>query len=256
MTSARSPGHTDMSTLLEGRTAIIYGAAGGVGTGVAHAFSRAGATVFLAGRTRSTLDALAAEIAADGGAAHVSVLDALDEAAVDAHVASVVAQTGRLDVSFNLTTRGDVQGTALLEMDVDDFMRPIENGARSTFITARAAGRAMVDQGSGVILMMTSGSGAVLKPSPAFAMGGTGPADAATESFLHYLAAEVGPHGVRVVGLWTAGVFRAELMAGLSMLGRGPTLRQLTDTATFVASDLASGITGSIVNVSSGVSAH
>jgi enoyl-[acyl-carrier-protein] reductase (NADH) len=114
----------------------------------------------------------------------------------------------------------------------------------------------MVRQGSGVILMITSGSGAVLKPSPQFSMGGTGPADAAIESFMHYLAAEVGPRGVRVAGLWTAGVFRAELMAPLSMLNRGPTLRQLAETAAFVASDRGSGITGSIINVSSGVSAH
>jgi len=87
-------------------------------------------------------------------------------------------------------------------------------------------------------------------------MGGTGPADAAIESFLHYLAAEVGPAGVRVVGLWTAGVFYPDQMARLSLLGRGPTVKQLADAATFVASERGSGITASIVNVSSGVSAH
>ena len=59
---------------------------------------------------------------------------------------------------------------------------------------------------------------------------------------------------MRVVGLWTAGVFYAEQMARLSMLGRGPTLQQLADTAAFVASDRGCGITASIVNVSSGVS--
>lgn len=141
-------------------------------------------------------------------------------------------------------------------MNLEDFLAPIDTGIRSNFITARAGARTMVRQGSGAILTITSGSGAVLKPSPQFSMGGTGPADAATESFMHYLAAEVGPRGVRVVGLWTAGIFYPDLMGPLSMLNRGPTLQQLADTAAFVASDLASGITGSIINVSSGVSAH
>src|ERR1019366_2971230 len=195
-----------MNKLLDHKNAIIYGGGGGLGAGVARVFAREGATVFLAGRTRETLDAVASEITAQGGSAHCAVLDALDEQAVNTHLQAVVDRAGSIDISINL--------------------------------------------------MVTSGSGAVLKPSPQFSMGGTGPADAAIECFLHYLAAEVGLRGVRVAGLWTAGVFHAELMAGLSMLNRGPTLQQLADTAAFLASDRGSGITGSIVNVSSGVSAH
>jgi NAD(P)-dependent dehydrogenase (short-subunit alcohol dehydrogenase family) len=245
-----------MSKLLAGKNTILYGGAGSIGAAVAHVFAREGATVFLAGRTREPLQALAEEIAAQGGAARFAVLDALDEQAVENHAREVVEQAGSIDVSFNLTSRGDVQGTPLLEMTLEDFMAPVATGMRSNFITARACARAMVSQGSGVILTITSGSGAVLKPSPQFSMGGTGPADAAIESFLHYLAAEVGASGVRVVGLWTAGVFYPDLMAPLSMLEKGPTVEQLADAAAFVASDRGSGITGSIVNVSSGVSAH
>lgn len=237
-----------MSGLLAGRRAIVYGG-GGIGAVVARTFAREGATVHLAGRNRARLE----EAAAGAGGAEITVLDALDEGAVQAHVAEVAAQGG-LDVSINLVTRGDVQGTPLLDMDVEDFVRPIETGARANFITARAAGRVMTARGSGVILMIGSGSAGVLKPSPSFAMGGTGPADAATESFMHYLAAEVGPSGVRVATLWTAGVFYPEQMARVSMMGRGPTAEQFADTAAFVASDRGSGITGSIVNVSAGVS--
>jgi NAD(P)-dependent dehydrogenase (short-subunit alcohol dehydrogenase family) len=243
-----------MSTLLTDKNAIIYGAGGRIGPHVARTFTREGATVFLAGRTREKLDEVAAEIAREGGTAHVAVVDALDDAAVGAHVQEVVDQAGRVDVCFNLVSRGDVQGTPLLDMDVDYFMQPVSAGTRSNFITSRAAARHMVEQGSGVILMITSGSGPVLKPSPEFQMGGTGPADAATESFMHYLAGEVGSRGVRVAVLWTAGVFYPDLMAPHSMLGRGPTVEQLADTAAFVASDRGSGITASIVNVSSGVS--
>jgi len=245
-----------MSQPLADQNVVIYGAGGRVGSQVVRAFAREGATVFLAGRTRGPLDTVAADVTADGGTAHVAVLDALDEAAVNEHISEVAARAGRVDVSFNLSSRGDVHGIPLLEMTVEDFLAPITAGARSNFITAQAGARQMVRQGSGVVLMLTSGSGAVLKPSPGFQMGGTGPADAAIESFLHYLAAEVGPAGVRVVGLWTAGVFYPDQMARLSLLGRGPTVEQLADAATFVASERGSGITASIVNVSSGVSAH
>ena len=245
-----------MSKLLAGKNAILYGGGGRIGVGVARVFAREGATVFLTGRTREPLEGLVEQIVSEGGAAHSAVVDALDEQAVEEHVHEVLEQVGSLDISFNLISRGDVQGTPLLDMKLEDFLTPIDAGVRSNFITARASARAMANQGSGVILTITSGSGAVLKPSPQFAMGGTGPADAATESFMHYLAAEVGPRGVRVVGLWTAGVFYPELMGPLSMLNKGPTLEQLADTAAFVASELGSGITGSVVNVSSGVSAH
>lgn len=87
-------------------------------------------------------------------------------------------------------------------MTPDDLLRAVVNGLKSNFLTARAAGRRMIDQGSGVILHLNSASGAAAMPG----MGSTGPADAATESFMRYLAAELGPHGVRVCGIWTAGV--------------------------------------------------
>ena len=94
---------------LDNKNAIIYGAGGAIGGAVARAFAREGAKVFLAGRTRATLDAVAQEITSAGGSAEVAVLDALDEQAVDEHVQAVIAGAGRLDVSFNLIARGDVR---------------------------------------------------------------------------------------------------------------------------------------------------
>src|SRR4051812_36988725 len=98
-----------MTSLLEGKNAVIYGAGGDLGSAVARTFAREGARVHVAGRTREPLEALAAEL---GDAAEIAVLDALDERAVDEHARSI----GRIDVSFNLITRGDVQGTPLIEM--------------------------------------------------------------------------------------------------------------------------------------------
>ena len=252
-----------MTQLLERKNAIVYGAGGRIGSGVARTFAREGATVFLVGRTQATLQTVANDIAANGGQAHVAIVDAGDEDAVEQHTRSVVDQVGGIDVSFNLTSRGDIQGTRLLDMHVEDFLLPTTTGLRSNFITARAAARQMVQRGSGAILMLNSGSGPAWTPPEVWPMGGTGPADAATESFMRYLASEVGPRGVRVNCLWTAGVVVAndpleaakDMLVSMSMLRKRPTIQEVADTATFLASDRGSGITASIVNVSSGITA-
>lgn len=264
-----------MTELLQGKNAIIYGGGGGIGGGVARTFAREGARVFLAGRTRKTLEAVAEDIRSTGGSAEVAEVDALDEQAVDQHVRDVAGQAGHIDVSFNdvsfnLIMRGDVQGIPLVEMTTDNLLRAVVNGLRSNFLTARAAGRRMIEQGSGVILHLNSASGAGAMPG----MGSTGPADAATEAFIRYLAAELGPHGIRVCGIWTAGVAETltkekltevggvnvpdpqtvvEMIAGMAALRRAPRLADVAEVATFLASDRAAGITGTMTNVTSGL---
>ena len=256
--------------LLENKNAVIYGGGGHIGGAVAREFAREGARVFLAGRTREKLEAVANDIEGAGGIADVAVLDALDEHAVDEHARAVASQAGSLDVSFNLIWRGDVQGIPLIDMTTDDLLRAVVNGLRGNFITARAAARQMVEQGSGVILALDSGSA---NGSPM--MGGTGPADAATDTFVRNLAAEIGPRGVRVLGIWTAGLpetFSRERLAevdrkfedeeamqgliesldGMRMTRRSPRLAEVAATAAFLASDKAGAITGTFVNVTSG----
>lgn len=251
--------------MLSDKNVIIYGG-GALGGGIARTFAREGAAVFVAGRNAAVLDKLAGEIRADGGSVATTVLDVLDEAAVAAHLDAV----GRVDVSFNLVSRGDVQGRPLLEMAAADFARPVDQGIRGSFITAQAAARRMVAQGSGVILHLTSGSSQGTAPG----MGGTGPADAALETFMRYLAAEVGPAGVRVAGIWTAAVSETLTLEKLRAVGgdnvpdpelvkqmigqaaalrRAPEIAQVADTAVFLASDRAAGITSSIVNVTCGL---
>jgi NAD(P)-dependent dehydrogenase (short-subunit alcohol dehydrogenase family) len=253
--------------LLENKNAVIYGGGGAIGGGVARTFAGEGARVYLAGRTRGPLEAVAAEIEAAGGSAEVAELDALDEQAVDEHASTVSSLAGSIDVSFNLISRGDVQGIPLVDMKAEDFTLPITTGITSNFITARAAARRMIEQGSGVILALDSGSA---NGSPM--MGGTGPAD----TFIRNLASEVGPHGVRVLGIWTAGVpetLSPEKLASVDsnlvmdeaafqglldrldemrMLRRSPRLAQVAAVAAFLASDNAAAITGTFINVTSG----
>ena len=138
--------------LLDGKNAIIYGGGGSIGGAVARAFAREGAKVHLAGRTPEKLEAVADEIRANGAQVETAQVDALDPDQVDAHVDAVAAKDGRLDVSFCLISQGDVQGTPLNEMSVDDFMQPVVQTVRATFVTSRAAARHMIRQRSGVIL--------------------------------------------------------------------------------------------------------
>jgi NAD(P)-dependent dehydrogenase (short-subunit alcohol dehydrogenase family) len=260
----RSTGMT--TTLLSGKNAIIYGAAGGLGSHVTRAFAREGATVHLVGRTREPLEALAAEI---GASAHVAVLDATDQAAVDAHVGKVKAEHGSVDVSINLINRGDVQQIPLVDMSTEQLLRATVTGLGSLFATSRAAARVMTEQGGGSIIGLTSGSARGAAPG----MGSTGPADAACDTYLRYLAAETGPRGVRVNTIHTAGVSGSltaekiaavggtpvdpavieQAIAGMTMLKRAPNVQQIAETAAFLASDRAAAITGTVVNASCGL---
>src|SRR6185503_15707603 len=78
-----------LSMLLENKVAVMYGAGGSIGGAVARAFTREGARVFLAGRTKEKLDKVADEIRSNGSVAETAVIDALDEEAVDKYVDAV-----------------------------------------------------------------------------------------------------------------------------------------------------------------------
>ncbi len=134
--------------LLESKNAVIYGGGGSIGGTVARAFAREGASVFLAGRTLASLDEVAKDIRAAGGVAETAQVDALDEQAVGKHADDLAAKAGSIDISFNAIGIQDVQGTPLIEMPLEDYLRPIMIGAKTQFITARAAAKHMAKNGS------------------------------------------------------------------------------------------------------------
>jgi 3-oxoacyl-[acyl-carrier protein] reductase len=246
--------------LLEDKNAVIYGGGGSIGGAAARAFAREGATVFLAGRTQEKLDAVAEEIRSAGGAAETAQVDALDEGAVDEHADAVAAQAGSLDVSFNVITHGDVQGTPMVEMELDDYLQPVATAVSTTFLTARAAARHMVRQGSGVILIF-GGSG---PPVRGYSLGGLQVAFDAMESMRRQLASELGAQGVRTVTLRSGGVPESipegfegrerivEAIEELTMLGRTATLEDVGNAAAFAASDWGRTMTAATLNVSCG----
>lgn len=246
--------------LLEHRNAIIYGGGGAIGGAVARAFAREGATVFLAGRTLASLETVAARIRAAGGAAETAQVDALDERAVDEHADAVAARAGSIDVSLNLVSQGDVQGIPLADMTLADFMRPVITTVSTTFITARAAARHMIEQRSGVILMF----GGYGDPPTGHNVGGLQAAFGAVESLRRNLASELGQYGIRVLTLRTAGVpetipasfdgreaITAQIV-GRTMLGRAATLDDVGNAAVLAASDLARTMTATALNITCG----
>jgi 3-oxoacyl-[acyl-carrier protein] reductase len=257
-----------MEMLLENKSAVIYGAGGAIGGAVARAFAREGAKLFLVGRTLAKLDAVARDISSAGGEAETAQVDALDEQSVEQYVAEVAKKAGSIDVSFNAIGMEDVQGTPLIEMSLEDFSHPITRATRTQFLTAKAVAPHMIKKGSGVIMMITATPARKVFPL----VGGFSVACAAMESFSRSLAAELGPQGVRVICLRSAGspesiadvldvhaagnrVTRDEFIASLkemTLLKRLPSLADVGDVAVLMASDYAGSMTGTVANMSCG----
>lgn len=246
--------------LLSDKTAVIYGAGGAIGSTVARAFAREGATVHLAGRTRASIDRVAEQVRSAGGSAETAEVDALDKAAVDAHIDTVAEKCGSIDIAMNLISLGDVQGTPLVEMSLEDYERPIRTAVRTSFLTSTAAARHMIRQGSGVILFF-GGDG---DPLRGYNLGGLQVAFSAVEAFRRDLANEVGPYGVRVLTLRTGGIVESipegvegmdqivDDIVKMTMLRRAATLEDVGNVAVFAASDRARSMTATALNISCG----
>jgi len=238
--------------LLTNTTAIVYGAAGAIGSAVARAYAREGAEVHLAGRTDATLTQVAEGIRRDGGAAHVARLDVLDEGAVQRHADGVAARRG-IDICFNATSNDDVQGTALVDLPFDDFMQPVTKSVTAHFIVATTVARHMAARGSGVILVMAGGREAIPQ------LGGSHVAWAALAGLCRQLAAELGPDGIRVAWLLSPGSPGSGEYAGPGesdtaglLLPRRPSYDDVANVAVFAASDWARTLTATELNFTAG----
>jgi len=244
--------------MLTNKIAVIYGASGGIGGAVARAFARDGARVFLTGRDRTSAD--------------VEQVDALDERAIDAHLQSVIDAAGRIDISFNAIGLPNAQilGVPLTDLELTHFEEPIASYARSYFLTARLAARRMIPNKSGVIMTVTALHSRTGLPL----VGGYGPAMAAKEALTRDLSAELAPHGIRVVGLRPQGMPETrtirdafeprakatgmtweqwqEFLASRTHPRRLMTLEEMANMAVLMASDRASGMTGTTINLTMG----
>jgi NAD(P)-dependent dehydrogenase (short-subunit alcohol dehydrogenase family) len=258
--------------LLDEKVAVIYGAGGAIGGAVARAFAAEGAQVFVTGHKPSPVEDVARDIEARGGTARAAAVDALDEQAVDDHLQSVVDAAGRVDVSFNAVGIPDdgVLGVPLVEIDAERFSLPIAAYTTSYFLTARLAARRMIPNRSGVIMTVT----ALPARMGSRLNGGYGPALAAKEALTRDLSLELAPQGIRVVGLRPHGIPETDTMrqvydskaetlgitweqfrdylASTTHPRRVMTLDEVADAAAMMASDRASAMTGTIVNLTMG----
>jgi len=240
---------------LDGKNAIVYGAAGGMGGAVGRPSPRGGGGVIPVGRPNPRLYSGPVYTGAAGGAAETAVVDALDRRAVDAHAAEV-ARRGGIDVSFNAISVPVEQNVPLVDMPLDDFLAPIIGLCRTHFITATAAARQMTERGSGVIILLSASAAQETRHE----MGGFSLACAAIEALTRSLAGEVGRKGVRVVGLrpnLTPEIFgwhEEDLphMLKDTLTGRLPRLSEVAGTAVYLASDAAGAISGAVLNLSCG----
>lgn len=258
--------------LLKDKVAVIYGAGGAIGGAAARAMAREGAQVFVTGRTKAAVETIAKVIEAAGGWARAAVVDATDEHSVEAHLKTVVDLAGRIDISFNAIGLHDPltnRGVRFIDLDADKFNLPVMTYARSYFLTARLAARVMIPNKSGVIMTVSALPARSASPTN----GGYGAAQASKEALTRDLSFEFAPQGLRVVCLRPHGlpethtmteVYESKAMSGLTWEQfqgflassthpkRVLRLEELANAAVFAASDWASGMTGTVMNLTMG----
>jgi NAD(P)-dependent dehydrogenase (short-subunit alcohol dehydrogenase family) len=258
--------------MLKDKVAVIYGAGGAIGGAVARGFAAEGARLFLTGRHRAPVDAVAKDIVSADGSAEVAEVDVLDEQAVDRYLRYVVGQAGRIDISFDAVGIPGLHilGVPAADLDTEAFSLPIRTYTTSYFVTARLAARHMIPNRAGVIMTVTAFP--ARKGTPL--NGGYGAAMAAKEALTRDLSAELAPHGIRVVALRPNGIAETSTMrelyeirakapgmtweqfegylASMTHPRRVMTLEETANVAAFMASDKAGGMTGTTVNLTMG----
>lgn len=266
--------------LLKNKNAVIYGGGGAIGGAVARVFAREGARVFIAGRTQAKLDTVAADITAAGGTVETAQVDAFDQRSVEKHAETIASKAGGIDIALNAVSVMHDQGTMLVDLSLDEFMRPIDGFLRTLFITSKAVIRHMGGKRPGVILTLSTPGSKEAAPGVL----GYCVTCAGKEAFSRVLAAELAPKNIRVIclrphaisdapsaGSYTKDLFKTLIgyketaggqpvekwiqgseMAQSTLLNRLPTLSEVAETAAFLASDRAGAMTGAVANLSCG----
>lgn len=180
---------------LREQVALVTGAGRGIGRAVALAFAREGARVTLAARTRTRLDAVAAEVRESGGRALAVLADVTQESSVVELVARTLAEFGRIDIL--VTAAGAAAFGPVADSKLEEWELMMAVNLRGVYLTCRAALAPMIRQRRGTIINVVSV--AAKQPIPGCA------AYAASKhgvlGFTRVLAEELRPHGVRVGAL-------------------------------------------------------
>jgi 3-oxoacyl-[acyl-carrier protein] reductase len=256
---------------LDGRAAVVTGAAGGLGRQIALEFAAVGASVLLADREGSDLDgaAKAVETAVEGAVVATAPTDVAQRDAVEALAARAMADHGRIDVWVNAA--GILRHSPFVEIDQEHFDAVVGVNLQGVFWGVAAAGRIMTKQGSGSIINIASAGGDM--PAPNLAVYGL--TKAAVMHLTKTAAVEFGPAGVRVNAVapgfidtpmvsvhWTDAAgnvdpeARQQIMsirAAQSPLGVTGEPRDIADAVLYLATDSARFVTGQVLRPNGGV---
>lgn len=237
---------------LKGKTALVTGASGGIGGEIAKALAAQGATVGLAGRRRDALEALQAQV---GG--HVLVADLGSADGCSQLIADAEAAMGQIDILVN--NAGLTRDGLAMRMKDEDWEQVIDVNLTGTFRLIRAAMKGMMKRRSGRVINMASIVGVTGNAGQANYAASKGGMIAMSKA----LAAELAPRGV-TVNCVAPGFIETAMTADLpekakdAMLASIPTGRmgrpeEIAAAVSFLASDEASYLTGTVLNVNGGM---
>ena len=243
---------------LHSKTALVTGAGGGLGGAIARRFAAEGASVLCTDRDLAKAEATVADITQAGGTAQAFRADVADAGDCEAQVAETVARFGSIDIAVN--NAGVSLHKLALDVTEADWERVLRINLTGSFLTAQAAARRMVDQGSGRIIQIGSISGQRGN------MGGIayGASKAAVMHVCRVLAVELSGKGVMVnaiapgpieTGLSNHGPSRKQGYIDRIPTGAYGTVTAVAGAALFLASDDCEWTTGTVLNVDGGYGA-
>ncbi len=240
----------------------MTGASRGIGRGLVDALAAAGATVAVTARTYADAEAAAAEVVAAGGTASAHALDVNDVASIPGAIDEVVDRHGRLDILVaNAGLGANHPALDVTERDWDEMMAV---NAKGLFFTAQAAGRAMIAQGSGHVIAISSQASLVGIRDHAVYCASKG----AVNQLVRVLALEWGALGVTVNAvaptfIYTPGTaerlddpeYRRAVVDRIP-LGEVGTIADVAGAVVYLASDAGGMVNGAILPVDGGWTAQ
>ena len=239
--------------LLEGKVAIVTGGTRGIGLAVVKTFLDNGASVVLTGSRQATVDKAMEELSAYGDRVMGRHPDLANADEVADLVAQTVAKYGKLDIMVN--NAGISARESLYDYDPEAFSKIMDVNLKSVFVGSQAAARVMKENGGGVILNTSSMVSLYGQPSGC----GYPATKYAVNGLTRSLARELGKDNIRVNAV-APGVTRTDMVAALPPelverisapipLGRVGEPEEVANAFLFLASDLASYVTGEVLSV-------
>jgi len=244
-------------TDLQGKTAIVTGASGGIGRAVAVAMASAGADVALCGQNRERLDETAAQVSATGRRALTYVLNISQGDAVQQMVEDAHKSLGRIDIMVN--NAGITRDGLIIRMSEQDWDEVMTVNLKSVFLCSRAVARIMMKQRTGSIVNVSSIIGLIGNPG----QGNYSASKGGIISFTKSLARELASRNIRANAIAPGFIETAmtenipgelqKKMLDAIPLGRYGKPEDVADLAVFLAGNRSSYITGQVISICGGM---